>query len=393
MQIVSVDIYLLDGGRPGWRPIVCRVNTDEGICGYGEASVGFDCGAEGAFGMLREMASMVIGMDPLATQVVWNHMFRDSFWAQGGGVIAFSAISAIDTALWDIRGKVYQVPVYQLLGGKMHSSLRSYASQLQFGWSDRGMVFDKGYRAEDLAASARAAVQEGYDAVKINFITYDAHGGRLGYLTGPLTPDVRHLVDERVAAVRKAVGDEVDILAENHGRSDLTSAVELSEIFKAYGVAFMEEPNTPMQLDTCNELALRSQIPIAGGERIFGRRNFLNFFEHHALKVAQPDIGTAGGISEVRKIADMAQAFDISVQTHVCGSPIVIAASLQLECTLANFYIHEHHVTNLSEANRRLGKYDYQPVNGQYQIPDLPGIGQELSEQAIREARMHVLVQ
>ena len=170
MKITSVDVFLLDGGSPGWRPIVCRVNTDAGIYGYGEASVGFDTGASASYAMIKEVAPLIMGMDPFATEAIWNQMYTQTFWAQGGGTIMFSAISALDTACWDIKAKALGVPLYKLLGGKCRQRLRAYASQLQFGLGEEGMVFDKGYKIEDLVASAQKAVAEGFDAIKINFI-------------------------------------------------------------------------------------------------------------------------------------------------------------------------------------------------------------------------------
>ena len=240
MKIVSADVFLLDGGSPGWRPIVCRVNTDEGVSGYGEASVGFDTGAPASYSMIKEVAPLVIGMDPMATEKVWNQMYTQTFWAQGGGTIMFSAISAIDMACWDIKAKALNLPLYRLLGGKCREKLRSYASQLQFGWG-KGMVFDRGYKIEDLAEHSLKAVGEGFDAIKINFITYDEKGNRLGFLKGPIMPGTRALIEERVKAVRKAVGEHVDIIVENHARTDAVSAVEMSEIIKPYGIMFMEE--------------------------------------------------------------------------------------------------------------------------------------------------------
>ena len=392
MKITSVDIYLLDGGRPGWRPIVCKVHTDEGLYGYGEASIAFDIGARGAFGMLQEIAPMVIGMDPMASEAVWDHMFSDSFWGQGGGMVYFSAISAIDIALWDIRGKALGAPIWQLLGGKVQTKLRAYASQLQFGWGNEGMVFDRGFRAEDLAESAAKAASEGFDAVKINFITYGADGDRLGFLRGPMPLPVQHMIEARVRAVREAVGPNVDILVENHARTDSVSAIQLAHLIEPYDIMCMEEPCTPLHVQTCKRIHDECRIPIAGYERMFGRWNFLNMFQENAIQIAQPDIGVCGGITEAKKICDMAHAFDVTVQTHLCASPIAIAASLHLECSIPNFIIHEHHVTNRSDNNRSLGLYDYQPVDGKCEIPDLPGIGQELSEKAIRTALAHVTI-
>lgn len=386
MKIEQIEVFLLDGGSPGWRPIVCRVSTDEGIYGYGEASVGFDTGASASFNMIREVAPFVIGKDPTATEALWDTMYTQTFWAQGGGTVMFSAISAIDMACWDIKAKALNVPLYKLLGGKCRDKLRAYASQLQFGWGN-GMVFDRGYKTEDLAEHSLKAVEEGFDAIKINFITYDGDGGRLGFLKGPIHPKVRTLIEERVKAVREAVGDNVDIIVENHARTDAVSAVEMSELIKPYHIMFMEETCTPMNLQVLETVRKLSPIPQAGGERVYGKYHYANLIKNDIFQIYQPDLGTCGGITEAMKIASMAAAVDGGIQIHVCGSPIAIAASLHVEASLPNFVIHEHHVTNRNEKNKRLGIYDYQPdEKGFCHIPELPGIGQELSPWAIEHA-------
>lgn len=386
MKIERVEVFLLDGGSSGWRPIVCRIDTDEGIYGYGEASVGFDTGASASFNMLREVAPFVIGKDPIATEALWDTMYTQTFWAQGGGTIMFSAISAIDMACWDIKAKAFNVPLYKLLGGKCREKLRSYASQLQFGWGN-GMVFDRGYRNEDLVEHSLRAVEEGFDAIKINFITYDQSGNRLGFLKGPLHPSIRSLINQRVEAVREAVGNNIDIIVENHARTDAISAVEMAELIKPYHIMFMEETCTPMNLQVLKTIRKHSSIPQAGGERIYGKYHYANLIRNDIFQIYQPDLGTCGGITEAMKIASMAAAVDAGIQIHVCGSPIAIAASLHIEASLPNFIIHEHHVTNRNEKNKRLGIYDYQPdKQGFCHIPELPGIGQELSQWAMEHA-------
>lgn len=389
MKITSVDVFLLNCGTDSWRPIVCRVNTDEGISGYGEASVGFDTGAPAAYAMIADVAPLVIGMDAMAHEAVWDKLYRTTFWAQAGGTILFSAISAIDTALWDIKGKALGVPLYKLLGGKTNESLRCYASQLQFGW---GSNMGKAVTDEELVEACQKAVSEGFDAVKINFITFNDEGGRVGFLRGPLTPNVRRMIERRVSAVRKSVGPDVDIIVENHARTDAVSAVEMCELLEPYHIMFIEEAATPLYPPTMKVIRQGTKIPLAGGERIFSRWNFLNFFKEDTIQIAQPDIGTCGGVSEAKKICDMAHAFDTGVQIHVCGSPISIAASLHLEASIPNFVIHEHHVINRAKMNIDLGVYDYAPVNGKIAPPELPGLGQELSEKAIREASAHCVV-
>ena len=214
-----------------------------------------------------------------------------------------------------------------------------------------------------------------------------SNGGRLGFLKGPIHPKVRALIEERVSAVRSAVGDGVDIIVENHARTDAVSAVEMSEIIKPYNIMFMEETCTPMNLQVVETVRKFSAIPQAGGERVYGKYHYANLIKQDAFQVYQPDLGTCGGITEAMKIASMAAAVDAGIQIHVCGSPIAIAASLHVESSIPNFVIHEHHVTNRSEKNIRLGVYDYQPdKNGFCSVPELPGIGQELSPWAIEHA-------
>ena len=140
MKITKVDVMMLHtkrkGGVTGWRPVVCRIFTDEGIYGDGEAALAYGTAAPAAMGMIQDLAKLIIGMDPLDNEVIWNKMYKRTFWAQNGGPIIFSGMSAIDIALWDIKGKFFGLPVYKLLGGKMRDNLRCYASQLQFGWGE-----------------------------------------------------------------------------------------------------------------------------------------------------------------------------------------------------------------------------------------------------------------
>lgn len=394
MKITSVDVFVLNFGTRDWRPIVCRVNTDEGISGFGEASVGFDAGAPAAFEMIRDISYYIIGMDAMAHEAVWDKLYKSTFWAQGGGTIIFAAMSAIDTALWDIKAKALGVPLYKLLGGKCFSDggkaapfnkdgLRCYASQLQFGW---GAGMGKADTDEKLIAACRKALEEGYDAIKINFITYDDHGGRTGFIRGPIPKETSKMIERRVSKVRDAIGEDVDLIVENHARTDATSTEEMAKIIEPYGIMFMEEVATPLYPDTMALIRSRINIPLAGGERVYSRWGFEPLFDKNAIQIAQPDIGTCGGISEAKKICDAAHTHDVGVQIHVCGSPISIAASLHMEASIPNFVIHEHHVINRWQANIDMGIVDYAPINGRIQIPEVPGIGQELSEKAMREA-------
>ena len=172
MKITKVDIYMLDATaqRASRRPICCRVWTDDGFYGDGEAGIAFDYAAPAGIGMLQDISRLIIGKDPMRTDELWERMFKISFWGQGGGPVVFAAISAIDIALMDIKGKVLNVPIYELLGGKVNDSIRCYASQLQFGWNE-----DVGPRgtAKEYADICKYAMSEGYDAVKLDFTMYD----------------------------------------------------------------------------------------------------------------------------------------------------------------------------------------------------------------------------
>ena len=385
MKIVKVDVMQLGTDvRPDWRPIVCRIYTDEGIYGDGEAAMAYDVGALGAFGMLQELAKMVIGMDPLDNEVIWDKLYRSTFWGQNGGPVTFSAISAIDIALWDIKGKYFKVPVYKLLGGKKRDNLRCYASQLQFGW---GEVRIPARTPEDYAKNAKKAVEEGYDAVKFDFFLYNEEDGffndndRLGLLSKKYL----NIVEKRIAAVREAVGPDVDIIMENHSYTDAQSALQLGRMAEKYDIFCFEEPTTPYPKIT-KYMSDKLNIPIAIGERIYSRCQYAQYFENCSVQMIQQDFGNCGGITEGKKICDMAYAYDVGVQGHACGSPLSNVVALHLECVIPNFVIHEHHAVNLTPYNKSYCIYDYQPVNGKYKVPELPGLGNELSESAMNNS-------
>ena len=230
--------------------------------------------------------------------------------------------------------------------------------------------------------SARAAVDEGYDAVKYVFFTFDeADGHRYSHedTTRLLPHKYVDMVRRRFAAVREEVGPDVDIIMENHSSVDVQSAVQIGEAVKEYGIYYFEEPRTPAPWLT-KAVHDRLNVPVSQGERVYTRWQYAPYFEDGSVQLIQPDLGTCGGITEVKKVADMAETYDVGVQVHVCSSPLLTAAALQVECVLPNFTIHEHHVYNRFDYNRRLCKYDYQPVDGRFSVPELPGIGNEINE-------------
>jgi galactonate dehydratase len=364
--------------------VLCRVHTDTGLYGDGEAAMSYGVGAMASYGMVQDLANLIIGMDPLENEKIWDKMYRSTFWGQNGGGVFTAGMSAIDIALWDIKGKYFDTPIYTLLGGKLNDNLRTYASQLQFGWTDTmGAIFT----TEEYVDAAKRAVADGYDAIKVDFFTFKESRELGGFSdkdrTCMLTQKNLRVVEERVRATREAVGPDVDIIMENHSFLDVNTAVQLAKAVEKYNIFYFEEPNTP-DPHTAKALAQNINIPLASGERIYTRWQYAKYFQENSLQVAQPDMGTCGGFTEVKKVCDMAYTYDVSIQVHACGSPISTAASLQMEAAIPNFIIHEHHQCNLGAFNIQLCKYDWQPSGGKFKVPDLPGLGQELSDYVLK---------
>lgn len=270
-------------------------------------------------------------------------------------------MSAIDIALWDIKGKVLGVPCYQLFGGKCRDELRTYASQLQFGWgnAEKKEILTT---PEQYAKAAEQALADGYDAIKVDVNEIDLEGrAKKRNLYGCFARRDLLVGYERLKAIREAVGDKIDIIVEAHALTDTTSAIEFGNMIEEFRIAAYEEPVMALNPGQLKQVKDGINIPIAAGERVYTRWGFRPFFEDHIIDLIQPDLGT-------------------------CGGPIMTAAALQLECAIPNFAIHELHRYALLEGNRVTCKYDYLPVNGKYQIPDLPGIGQELTDKSIAES-------
>lgn len=401
MKIVSVDAMQIPSGNAGssrgaWSPVLVRVNTDEGISGWGEVGLAYGKGWRAGLGMVQDFAEAIIGQDPMNIEKIWETIFRKTFWGMGGGTVVNAAISALDIALWDIKGKAFGVPVYQLLGGKCNDNLRTYASQLQFNWGPdikNQTLVDP----EEYYDVTRRAMAEGYDAIKVDPIYFSPRrkdgsiytpGNGDWKITGPLKNEVIRTVYDRVAAMREAGGDDLDIIIEMHSNTDTIAAIQIAEALESLRIFYYEEPTHSLNPVNFVKIKERTSMPIAAGERIYTRLGYRPFFESRCIDVIQPDLCLCGGITEAKKIADMAWTYDASVQIHVCGSPISKAAALQIEAALPNFIIHEHHQRALNPQSRATCKYDWQPENGKYKVPDLPGIGQEPTEEILRQCEI-----
>lgn len=381
MKVTGVEVLEAElsghNGIASWRHVFARVHTNEGISGLGEVGMAYGTGAPAAAPMVLTLAErFVLGSNPLHTETIWERMLRRSFWAEGGGPVVFGAMSALDCALWDIKGKAAGKPVHQLLGADTPEPLRCYASQLQFGWGDEVLNYTEPAQYLEAAQQARA---EGYDCVKVDPLMIAPDGSRSAKLRGLFTPAQRKLFRARMEAIREGVGSDADIILELHSFTSTAGALQVAELVKDLGILFMEEPTHYNGSKAHTKFAQKSPIPVTAGERLYTRWGFLPYLEAGAMDMIQPDVGLVGGISEAVKIAHLAHTFDVGVQAHVCGSPLAIAMALQFEAAIPNFEIHEHHTYSLKACNRDLFEQDLQPVKGCFTVPVEPGLGMTLN--------------
>lgn len=385
MRITSVTIYDVDYGRDfhtNWNVVVLRIDTDEGISGAGEVGLAYGTGAKAGIEMVRALAEQfLIGADPSRIEALWDTMFRRTFWGQGGGPIFYGAVSAIDEALWDIKARALGVPVFEMLGGRVRDEIRVYAN----GWYT-GLI-----SPEDYAEGALRVVAEGYDALKFDPLgtTPDGHWE---YPHRHIDRDWARLGASRVRAVREAVGPDVDILIDLHGNLGTTDAIAFGRMVEETRPFFIEEPVDPLNPECQKKVADRVNVPMAGGERLYTRSHMRPFIEAQAYDIVQPDMGLAGGFTEVRKIASYAETYNLHVQPHNCGGPVATAAGVQLDAMLTNFIIMEwfphwgddrHNiVTDPLEPRQR---------NGRFVIPQTPGIGIDLNEDYLARFRRVVV--
>lgn len=368
------------------HPIFVRVYTDEGIYGDGEAGMLFGTGGRATQCMIEDYGHMILGMNPLHNEEIWDKIYRKGYFVQSGGPIIYAAISAIDMALWDIKGKYFNTSIATLLGGQRRDVLPAYASQLQFGW---GGISSPATKPEDFARNAKMAIDDGFKAVKADFFTLDEDGTPLdeNVRTKLLSPRYLDLVEHRVAAVREAIGPNADLIMELHSFTDSQSAVQIGQRCKKYGIFYFEEPCTPMpKLQRFVSKGL--DIPMATGERVFSRWQYMPFMEDMSIQVLQPDLSDCGGITEAKKICDMAYVYDISIQGHCCGSALTMSATLQFESVIPNFLIHEHHVEEYKPYVNKLCTVNFAPEHGSFTVPQGPGLGTEISQYSYDHAEI-----
>lgn len=359
MKIAGLELFAVP---PRW--LFLKVWTDEGVVGWGEPIV--EGRAETVRACVGEMADALIGQDPHRIEDLWQVLYRGGFYR--GGPVLTSALSGIDQALWDIKGRALGVPVWQLLGGACRERIPVYA---WIGGADPAALG---------AQAARAVGEHGFRALKMNAVE------ALGYIDSPATVRLAAL---RLAAAREAVGPDVGIGVDFHGRVHKAMAVQLARALEPHAPMFIEEPVPPGHDEALAHLAAHTTIPIATGERIFTRWGFKRLLSDGHVAVVQPDLSHAGGISEVRKIAAMAEAYDVALAPHCPLGPIALAASLQVDACTPNFLIQEQSLGIHYHTGAELLQYLEDPAvfayeGGSVPVPAGPGLGVSMDEQAVR---------
>lgn len=373
MRITDYELFDVP---PRW--IFVKLVTSDGHVGWGEVSLSRQRRA--VHGAVTEfMEEYILGEDPSRIEDHWQAMFRCGRFR--GGPVLMTAIAGIDQALWDIKGKALGEPVYELLGGPARDTIRLYQHvHTQAEITGRS---DDDDTTEQLAADAAEQVDAGFTAVKM------VPMGRMRYVD---TPAQVEAVRERVAAVREAVGDRVDLALDFHGRASKAMAKRLVVELEEYDPMFYEEAVTgPEHADVFPELAANTSIPIATGERRHSRWEFKQLFENHSVDIVQPDVCYVGGISETKRIATMAEAYDVAIAPHCPFGPIALAACVQVDACTANAIIQEQIVHRADYTDFDMLDYLDNPdvfefdTEGYIDLPDGPGLGIEVDESTVRE--------
>lgn len=358
MKITGYKVYEVE---PRW--IFIKIDTDEGISGWGEMISGTKTRAVVAGA--EEIAERIIGRNPLEIERLWQEMYHSFF---RGGPINTTIVSGIEMALWDIKGKYHDVPVYELLGGAARDRIKVYS------WIG-------GDRPDDVQADAVDKFERGFTAVKMN-ATEEMH-----YIDSYKKVDAAL---ERVASIREKLGYDIDIGIDFHGRVHKAMAKVLAKELEQFRPMFLEEVVLPENEEAFKEIAKHVATPLATGERLNTRWEFKNIFKEGIIDIIQPDVALAGGILETKKIASMAETFDMAVAPHAPYGPIALAATLQVDACTPNVFIQEqslgiHYNKGFDLLDFVNNKEIFEYKDGYVNLPTKPGLGLDLNEELIEK--------
>ena len=359
MKITEVNTYYV---RPRWGFV--EIVTDEGYTGWGEAVLEGHCDA--VLACVNEYKPYLIGKDPMRIEDIQATIYRAGFY-RGGGVL-MSAISGIDQCLWDIKGKFFGAPVWQLMGGACRDRMKVYS------WIG-------GDRPSDVGSAAKERKDKGFTAIKMN---------ATDELQMIDTYDKIDAVLERVAAIREACGKYFGIAIDFHGRVHKPMAKILAKKLEEFDPMFIEEPVLCENMEEFKEIRRVANIPIATGERLFTKYDFKRLLQTGGVDIIQPDLSHAGGITEVKKIASMAEAYDVALAPHCPLGPIALAACLNLDATCYNAVIQEqsigiHYNVGKEVLDYALNKEDFKFTDGYVDLPKKPGLGVEVNKELVLE--------
>lgn len=375
MKITKVTPWLLHApaayrdGRKG-EYIFVEVNTDEGITGWGEVTTTYPVANRAVCAVLQQLDELIAGDDPTYIDRIWHKIFR-AFTYMGSRGASANAISGIDIALWDIRGKALGRPIHELLGGAVRDAIDLYTHP------------SPNIGPEEAARQTKEIVESGHTAMKFDpFPTYAEE--RNGYLTGKMDPAGEDEGAAVTAAIREAAGPAMELLIDAHGRFDVPTSVRLARRVQQYNIAWWEEPVPVESAHALKQVREQIEIPISVGERLHTRWEFVPVFEQDLTDYVMPDVTWTGGISELKKISTMAEAYYIPVSPHDASGPINVLAGAHVMMTTPNFY-------KLETARYKLNAYDIfieKPLDireGKLYIPDEPGLGLTMNMDYLRE--------
>lgn len=367
MKITNVSTVIVNANMRNW--VFVKVETDEpGLHGWGEATLEWK--TESVVGAVKDVSRFIIGEDPRRIEHLYQMMYRQYFWKVG--IEGMSAISGIEHALWDIKGKWLNVPVYELLGGRVRDKVRVYN---HLGGGKMTSMYES-TEAEEFAERALMVKDMGYTALK--------------FMAVPRTEPVEGTRSVKVAArlveaVRNAVGDEMDLMVDLHARCWPAMAIQYCHALEPFGLLFFEEPCPTEDIDATVEVTRKSRIPIATGERLVTRYQYREIFEKRACHIIQADLSHCGGLWEARKIAANAETYSIAIAPHNPNGPLALAVAVHFALSTPNWLIQEM-ITNDVPWRDDVLDAPLEIRDGYVYPPTRPGLGVEINEQ---EAAKH----